>query len=127
MDIPEELHYTKEHEWIKKDNDLAIIGITDYAQSELGDIVYVSLPEKETETQQMDDLGEVESVKTVSKIYSPLTGIVKQINGSLEQNSNLINIDPYGKGWIIKIAYSDKKEIDDLMTAQEYKEHLESL
>jgi glycine cleavage system H protein len=121
-EIPSDLKYTKEHEWVKIKGDTALIGITDFAQSELGDIVYVEMPEVESEIEQMSEFGVVESVKTVSNLYSPVTGIVKKINKKLADNPDLVNSDPYGDGWMIEVKCADMNELDDLLSAEEYEE-----
>jgi len=121
-EIPADLKYTKEHEWVKIKGDTALIGITDFAQSELGDIVYVEMPELDSEIEQMSEFGVVESVKTVSNLYSPVTGIVKKINKKLADNPDLVNSDPYGDGWMIEVKCADMNELDDLLSAEEYEE-----
>ncbi len=118
--IPAELKYTKEHEWVKIDGDEATIGITDHAQSELGDVVFVEMPELGREISQMEEFGVVESVKTVSNLYSPLSGKVIAVNEDLDNNAELINKDPYSKGWIIKIEVSDLTETKKLLSAADY-------
>ena len=123
MDIPENLLYTKDHEWIKYDNDIVIIGITDFAQGELGDIIFVELPEIKSQFNKGDSIGTLEAVKTVADIYSPLKGEIVEINLNLEDEPELINKDPYKKGWIVKIS-NFKKNDSDLLTAKEYKEFL---
>jgi glycine cleavage system H protein len=123
--IKEELKYTKEHEWIKIEGDIAIMGITDYAQGELGDVVFVELPKVGTELQQMKPFGVIEAVKAVSDLYSPLTGKVVEVNEKLSTDSKLINADPYGEGWMIKIKVKNQKELDNLLSAEEYKKLLE--
>jgi glycine cleavage system H protein len=122
MHIPEELKYTKDHEWARIEDDVATIGITDYAQSELGDIVYVELPEVGLQTKQMDSFGTIEAVKAVSDMYSPLSGEVVDVNNSLTDQPEIINKDPYGDGWIIKIKLSDKSELDGLLDKAKYEE-----
>ena len=122
MNLPQDLKYTKEHEWVKIKGDTALIGITDFAQSELGDIVYVEMPEIDSEIEQMSEFGVVESVKTVSNLYSPVTGIVKKINKKLADNPDLVNSDPYGDGWMIEVKCADMNELDDLLSAEEYEE-----
>jgi glycine cleavage system H protein len=121
-EIPSDLKYTKEHEWIKIKGDVALIGITDFAQSELGDIVYVELPETDSEVEQMSEFGVVESVKTVSNLYSPVTGIVQKVNKKLGDSPDLVNTDPYGDGWMIEVKCADMNELDDLLSAEEYEE-----
>ncbi|MGB0367973.1 MAG: glycine cleavage system protein GcvH [Flavobacteriales bacterium] len=122
MNIPAELKYTKEHEWIKVDGDTATVGITDYAQGELGDIVYVEI-ETEGETLDADEVfGTVEAVKTVSDLFMPLSGEVAEMNEGLDTDPEAVNRDPYGDGWMIKIKMSDASQVDGLMSADEYKE-----
>ncbi|MGB0916506.1 MAG: glycine cleavage system protein GcvH [Flavobacteriales bacterium] len=122
MNIPAELKYTKEHEWIKVDGDTATVGITDYAQGELGDIVYVEI-ETEGETLDADEVfGTVEAVKTVSDLFMPLSGEVAEMNEGLDTDPESVNRDPYGDGWMIKIKMSDASQVDGLMSADEYKE-----
>ena len=122
MEIKPELKYTKDHEWISIDGDSATIGITDYAQGELGDIVYVEI---ESLGEQLDKeyiFGSVEAVKTVSDLFLPVSGEITEMNEGLEDNPELINDDPYGKGWIIKMKISDQNELGDLLSADAYKE-----
>jgi len=125
MDIPVELHYTAEHEWVEVDGDVATIGITDYAQGELGDIVFVELPQVGDETKQMDSFGTIEAVKAVSELYAPLSGEVVEINSQLEEQPELINSSPYEDGWLIKLKITDKAELDKLLSADEYKAEIE--
>ena len=122
MEIRENLFYTKEHEWISTDGDIAIVGITDYAQGELGDIVFVELPEIETETTAMQPFGVIVAVKTVSDLYAPVSGKIIEVNDSLVNTPDLINKDPYGEGWIIKIQMNNKEELNKLLNASKYKE-----
>jgi len=122
MNIPADLKYTKDHEWVRRDGDLFVVGITDYAQGELGDIVYVEI---ETEGEVLDNeevFGSVEAVKTVSDLFMPMGGEVAEINESLEDEPEKVNDDPYGEGWMIKIKASDESEFDDLMDAEAYKD-----
>ena len=122
MNIPADLKYTKEHEWIKVDGDVATVGITDFAQGELGDIVYVEI-ETEGETLSAEEVfGTVEAVKTVSDLFMPLSGEVTEFNQGLEADPEAVNRDPYGDGWMIKIKISDASEIDGLLSADAYKE-----
>ncbi len=122
MNIPADLKYTKDHEWVKIDGDMATVGITDFAQSELGDIVYVEI-ETEGETLDAEEVfGTVEAVKTVSDLFMPVSGEVVEINETLEDTPEAINQDPYGQGWMIKVKMSDIAEIDNLLTAEQYKE-----
>ena len=122
MNTPEHLFYTKEHEWANfKDNEV-IIGITDYAQSQLGDIIFIEFPEIGDQVNAGDSFGEVEAVKTVSELYAPVTGTVLEVNESLEDAADLVNSDPYGDGWLIKIKPTNLNEKDDLMKSAAYKE-----
>lgn len=124
MNIPNDVRYTKDHEWIRKEGDLFVVGITDYAQGELGDIVYVEI-ETEGDTLDREEVfGSVEAVKTVSDLFMPMSGEVAEINADLEDAPESVNSDPYGAGWMIKIAASDPSEWDDLLTDVQYKEHL---
>ena len=122
MNVPADLKYTKDHEWIKVEGDVATIGITDFAQSELGDIVYVEI---ETEGESLDSeevFGSIEAVKTVSDLFMPITGEVSEINEEIESNPEVINSDAYGKGWLIKVKIADSSQIDGLMSAEAYQE-----
>ncbi|MEJ2627009.1 MAG: glycine cleavage system protein GcvH [bacterium] len=121
MNVPEELKYTKEHEWVKIDGEVATVGITDYAQSELGDIVFVELPQAGDLTKQFETCANIEAVKAVSDFYAPLSGEVTEVNTELENTPQLVNQEPYDKGWFIKITLGDKGEIDKLLSADEYK------
>lgn len=125
MEIPNELFYTKKHEWTRVEGDIATIGITDYAQEQLGDIVYVEMPKVGAEVEQTKEFGVVESVKTVSNLYAPLTGTVTEINKKLNDAPETVNNDPYVDGWIIKIKMADKNEVDDLLSSTEYEETIE--
>ena len=125
MNIPEELCYTKEHEWARMEGDLCVIGITDYAQGELGDIVYVELPEPGTQVEIMGEFGVVESVKTASDLYSPIAGEIVEINDELADSPELVNDSPYGEGWMLKIRPSNLDEDwETLLNADGYKEVL---
>lgn len=122
---PEDLRYGKDHEWVKDEgNGRVRVGITQYAQQELGDVVFVELPETETTVEKDDGFAVVESVKAVSDIYAPVTGTIVEANTDLETNPELINEDPYGKGWIAVISMNDKSQLDDLLTAADYKAHI---
>ena len=121
MNIPEELRYTEEHEWVKLDGNVATVGITDFAQSELGDIVYLEIDTLDSEIDSNDVFGTVEAVKTVSDLFMPVNGKVIEVNSSLEDNPEVVNNDPYGDGWIIKIEVSNPSDIDALMNSEEYK------
>ena len=122
MEIKPELKYTKDHEWISIDGDNATIGITDYAQGELGDIVYVEIEALGEELEMEEIFGSVEAVKTVSDLFLPVSGEITELNEGLEDNPELINDDPYGEGWIIKMKISNQSELTDLLSADEYKE-----
>ncbi len=122
MKIPSDLKYTKDHEWIKLDGDIATVGITDFAQSELGDIVYVEV-ETLDETLDKDEVfGTVEAVKTVSDLFLPLSGEIIEFNDALEDAPEKVNNDPYGEGWMVKVKINDSSEVDGLLSAAEYKE-----
>lgn len=121
MNIPAELRYTKDHEWVKIDGDMATIGITDFAQGELGDIVYVDVDTLDDTLEKDDVFGSVEAVKTVSDLIMPLTGEIREFNDGLEDEPEKVNTDPYGDGWMIKISISMNAEIDELLSADEYK------
>lgn len=125
MNIPEDLKYTKEHEWARVEGDIAVIGITEYAQGELGDIVFIEFPAAGDATQQMQPCANIEAVKAVSDMYAPVSGEVTETNGELESNPQLVNKDSYGEGWILKIKMSDPSELDNLMSAEDYKKYLE--
>ncbi|NGP87879.1 glycine cleavage system protein GcvH [Fodinibius halophilus] len=123
MSYPSDLKYTKEHEWIRDNDDgTATVGVTDFAQSELGDIVFVEIEPEGFEFEQDEVFGTVEAVKTVSELYAPVAGEVAEINEELEMEPELVNDDPYGDGWMAKIKLSDDSQLDELMTADEYKE-----
>ena len=122
MNFPEELKYTKDHEWIRVEDDIATIGITDFAQQELGDIVYVEVETVDEEIGQGEVFGTVEAVKTVSDLFMPISGTVASFNEALESNPEIVNEDPYGKGWMITVNITDKSELDGLMSAAEYQE-----
>ena len=126
MNIPENLKYTKDHEWIKVDGDKAYVGITDYAQNELGDIVFVEIETEGENLGKEEVFGTVEAVKTVSDIFMPISGEVMEVNPKLEDSPEIINNDPYGAGWLIKVKISDQSELDDLLEASKYKELIES-
>ena len=123
--IPENLKYSKTHEWVRVENDVAVIGITDHAQSELGDVVYLSLPEVGRILKYDELFGEVESVKAVSELYSPLSGEVIEVNTTIIDSTEVVNEDPYGRGWLIKVRMSDPSELDKLMDADAYAKHCE--
>lgn len=122
MTVPSELKYSKEHEWVKIDADVVTIGITDFAQSELGDIVFVELPEEGDELTSGDSFGSVESVKTVSELYAPLSGKVVEVNEELEDSPEFVNESSYDKAWMVKVELSDKAQLDGLLDADAYSE-----
>lgn len=124
--IPEDLHYTEEHEYVKQTDDPGIvqIGITDYAQSELGDVVYVDLPEVGDKFNRMDVFGTIEAVKAVSELFCPVAGEVVEVNEALEGDPSLINKDPYGEGWMIRLRVRNPAELDQLLTAADYAQHI---
>ena len=122
MNIPAELRYSSDHEWVRVDGDVATIGITDYAQDALGDVVFVELPEAGLAVSTGESFSEVESTKSVSDIYAPVTGAVSAVNDALESQPELLNSDPYGEGWICRITISDPTELDALMDADAYRE-----
>ena len=126
MDIKENLKYTKDHEWIKLDGNIATVGITDFAQSELGDIVYLEIDTLDAEINSNEVFGTVEAVKTVSDLFMPVNGKVVDVNSILEDNPEAVNDDPYGEGWIIKIEVSNPSDIDALMDSEEYKNLISS-
>lgn len=127
MNHPEELKYTKEHTWVKAEGGVATVGITDYAQNELGEIVFVELPEIEAEVEHSTEFGVVESVKTVSDLYSPVSGVVVETNEDLLDSPEIINDSPYDDGWMLKVEMSDPRELTSLMSAEEYQDFVESL
>ena len=120
MNIPENLKYTKDHEWVLVEGDTATVGVTDFAQSELGDIVYVEVETLDDTLEKEAVFGSVEAVKTVSDLFMPLSGEVIEFNEILEEEPELVNTDPYGKGWMIKITITDNSQIDDLLNAEAY-------
>ncbi|MBD3175916.1 MAG: glycine cleavage system protein GcvH [Armatimonadia bacterium] len=124
MAYPSELKYTEEHEWVKVDGDTAAIGITSYAAEELGDIVFVDLPDTGTEVSKGDTFGTIESVKTVADLYAPVSGEITEINETLEDTPETVNESPYEKGWIVKIKMSDKSETDGMLSAEDYEKKL---
>ncbi|MBC5620329.1 glycine cleavage system protein GcvH [Butyricimonas hominis] len=121
MNVPAELKYTKEHEWIRVEGEEAYVGITDYAQSQLGDIVFVEVETEGDELEAGDTFGSIEAVKTVSDLYMPISGEVLEFNSELEDQPDLVNKDPYGKGWIIKVKVDDEAQLDGLLSADAYK------
>jgi glycine cleavage system H protein len=122
MNLPKELRYSKEHEWVKTEGNLARIGITDFAQSELGDIVFVELPEVGAEIKADEPFGSVESVKTVSELYAPVSGKIVEVNGELDGSPENVNDSPYEEGWMIVVEMSDEAELEKLLSAEQYEE-----
>jgi glycine cleavage system H protein len=120
--VPEDLHYSKDHEWVRVEGDAAVIGITDYAQNSLGDVVYVELPKAGEEFAANESFGSVESVKAVSEVFSPISGTVAEVNEALNDEPEKVNGDPYGEGWMIKLRMSSPGEVDSLLTAAEYED-----
>ena len=124
--VPEDLHYSKDHEWVRVENGVAVIGITDYAQNSLGDVVYVELPKANDEFATNESVGSVESVKAVSEIFSPVSGTVVEVNSTLNDEPEKVNEDPYGEGWMIRIRMSNPGAVDSLLTAAEYEDFTKS-
>ena len=122
MNIPSELKYTKDHEWVRIEGDIATVGITDFAQGELGDIVYVEVETLDESLDQEEVFGTVEAVKTVSDLFLPLSGEIIEFNEALEDTPETVNSDPYGEGWMIKLKIKDASEVDQLLSDQEYKD-----
>jgi len=125
MDVPKELKYTKEHEWVRVDGDSVVVGITDHAQDSLGDIVYVELPEEGSSVTKDEPFGVVESVKAVSDLYAPVSGSVTEVNDALVDSPEVINEDPYGEAWMIRIELTSADELGDLMSPEDYEKYLE--
>ena len=125
MNTPNDIKYTKEHEWVSLDGETATIGITDYAQSQLGDIVFVEFPDINSEINQNETFGVIEAVKTVADLFAPVSGEIIEVNSSLEDSPNFINSDPYGSGWIIKIKINDSNEYNGLMSSDDYEQHIQ--
>ncbi|MCK5147878.1 glycine cleavage system protein GcvH [bacterium] len=121
MNVPEKMHFTKEHEWVLVEGDTATIGISEYAQGELGDIVFVELPQVGDSTTQFQPCANIEAVKAVSDLYCPISGEIIEVNDGLDADPQLINKDPFGQGWILKIKISDVAELKNLMDAENYK------
>lgn len=122
MQFPEELRYTKDHEWVKLEGDIAAVGITDFAQRELGDIVYVEIETQGETVEHGEVFGTVEAVKTVSDLFMPLSGVIEEVNEALQSEPELVNTDPYDKGWMIRIRLQNTSDFDSLLSAQEYAE-----
>jgi glycine cleavage system H protein len=126
MKVPADLLYTEDHEWVRVEGDEAYIGITDFAQNELGDIVFVEVETLDEELDKGDTFGTIEAVKTVSDMFMPIGGIVIEVNEALEDTPEIINSDPYGDGWIVKIKVAAKDELDDLLDSDAYRNSIES-
>tara|TARA_B100001765_G_scaffold42754_1_gene24543 strand:- start:329 stop:709 length:381 start_codon:yes stop_codon:yes gene_type:complete len=126
MNLPEELKYTEEHEWIKVDGNIATIGITDFAQGELGDIVYIEIDSIGNELNVSEIFGTVEAVKTVSDLFMPIKGTVIEINSNIESTPEIVNEDPYDKGWIIKIEIAENQDIENLLSADDYRKMIDN-
>src|SRR6266478_2058001 len=125
MTTPEDSRYAKSHEYVHLEGNIGTIGITDYAQKELGDVVFVELPQVGAQLEQADELGSIESVKAVSELFAPLSGEVVEVNEALTEKPELVNTDPYGDGWMVRIRLSTSEEVDELMDAEEYEEYVE--
>lgn len=125
--VPDDLYYSKEHIWVKIEGDIATIGITDYGQHQLGDIVFIDMPENGREVESGEVIASVESIKAISEIYAPLTGKIITINEDLANDPSVINSDPYGDGWICDIKIKDPSEVEDLMTSDDYRAYLQEL
>jgi len=122
--VPEECTYTKEHEWVYQEGDVAVIGISEYAAVELGDIVYIELPEAGSNVKQMDPIGTIEAVKTVAELFSPISGEIIEVNEAIIEHPEIVNRDPFEEGWFIKIRMTDTGELDNLFSFEEYSEFL---
>ena len=127
MPSPADRRYSKEHEWVRVDGDSGTVGITDYAQDQLGDIVFVELPAAGTAVKYMEKFGEIESVKAVSELFSPVSGEVTETNGALRDNPQYVNDSPYDEGWMAKVRLDDSAELDKLMTAEQYDDYIQGL
>jgi glycine cleavage system H protein len=124
MNVPKNLRYTKEHEWIRVEGAEAVVGVTDYAQGELGDVIFVELPAPGAKVTQMKSFGTIDAVKTVSDLFAPVTGEVAAVNTELKDNPALVNQSPYDKGWMVRIRVANPKELDALLSAEAYEKHL---
>jgi glycine cleavage system H protein len=124
MNVPRELLYTKEHEWIKVEGNEALVGVTDYAQGELGDVIFVELPAPGSHVSQMKSFGTIDAVKTVSDLFAPVTGEVISVNSQLKENPALVNQSPYGEGWMVRLRVEQPKELEALLSAEQYQKHL---
>ena len=120
MQLPKDIKYTEDHEWVLLKGDIAIVGITDFAQSELGDIIFIENPSINQEVKQKDSIGTIEAVKTVADIFAPVSGLIIEVNDSIESTPELINESPFSNGWILKIKVSDQVEYDNLLSSSEY-------
>ncbi|NPA79838.1 MAG: glycine cleavage system protein GcvH [Thermotogae bacterium] len=125
MRVPEDLLYTKEHEWVKYEDGVATVGITDYAQDQLGDIIYVELPEVGRKVKQMEAVATIEAVKTAADVYAPLSGEIVEINEKLSEKPELLNQDPYGEGWMFKLKVENPEELKSLLSPEEYRKLIE--
>ena len=126
MNVPADLLYTKHHEWVKKEGDTVTVGVTDFAQGELGDVVFVEIETEGEELDKEEAFGTIEAVKTVSDLFMPVGGEVAELNPALEESPDLVNKDPYGEGWMVKIKVADPSELNELMDADKYKGHIEA-
>ena len=124
--VPEDLRYHNEHEWVRVEGQRATLGISDFAQEALGDVVFVDLPKVETEVSVNQEIGEVESTKATSSLYSPVSGTIVEVNAALQDHPDYLNHDPYGKGWIVVVELADPADVDALMTSSQYEEFLSS-
>ena len=124
MELPDDLRYTKEHEWVLVEDKVVTVGITDHAQEQLGDVVFVELPAVGDQVTKDEAMGVVESVKAVSDVYAPVSGKVVEVNDDLPESTEMVNEDPYGDGWMVKIELSDPTDLDDLLSAEEYEQHI---
>lgn len=122
MSVPQELMYTEDHEWVKVDGDIATIGITDHAQGELGDIIFIEFPEINDTVQKSEPFGTIEAVKTVADLFAPISGKVLEINESLEDSPELVNSETYGQGWLVKVSITNQEELKGLLSSEKYQE-----
>lgn len=126
MDFPNDLKYSRSHEWVRVEGEEAVVGLSDYAQEELGDIVYIELPEEGGEVEKETAFGVVESVKATEDLFSPVSGKVIEVNSPLDDSPEMVNEDPYGDGWLIRLEMTDKDELKDLMNAEQYRTYVEA-
>lgn len=124
MNFPEDLKYSKEHEWVRVSGNIATIGVSDYAQDQLGEVVFIELPDEGEEFEKDDAFGVIESVKSVNDIYAPITGRIVEVNDPVVDSPEIVNEDPYGEGWLVKIEISDPKELGELMSAKDYEAYI---